>query len=218
MLPKPDYERDGIRLYCADCLDLLPMIGDGEVNAVVTDPPYGVEFADWDGTIPPWFDVIRPIAKSVVFTTAPTTLWDYPRPDWLCCWYRPASSSRSLGGGFNHWSPVAVYGDYSFAVDTINLHAIANAYPSGFKHPSPKPEALMTWCVGMTTGVVLDLFMGSGTTAVACVKLGRQCIGIEKERKYFDIAVKRVEQAFADQALIADVPTVYVQTTMQGME
>ena len=52
----------------------------------------------------------------------------------------------------------------------------------------------------------LDL-LGSGTTGVACVRTGRKFIGVEKEPKYFDIAVKRIEQAFADQGLYAEVAT-----------
>src|SRR3546814_9569806 len=55
-------------------------------------------------------------------------------------------------------------------------------------HPTRKPVALMSWCVQKTTGTVLDPFMGSGTTGVACAKLGRKFIGIEIEPRYFDIA------------------------------
>ena len=62
-------------------------------------------------------------------------------------------------------------------------------------HPTTKPVELMRWCVAMTTGDILDPFMGSGTTGVACMNLGRKFIGIEIERKYFDIARERIENA-----------------------
>ena len=65
-------------------------------------------------------------------------------------------------------------------------------------HPTSKPVALMSkYCkvLGPAGGIVLDPFMGSGTTGVAAIQLGRKFIGIEREIKYFDIACKRIEQA-----------------------
>ena len=65
-------------------------------------------------------------------------------------------------------------------------------------HPWQKPEALMTWCVNMTNSdTILDPYMGSGTTGVACANLGRKFIGIEIEKKYYDIACDRIEAAYA---------------------
>jgi DNA modification methylase len=201
-LPVPYFQTDDVTLYCGDCLEILPHLG--KVDAVVTDPPYGVEFrgSEWDKSIPNWLNTAKEASSVVVFTTAPTTMWDYPRPDWVCCWYREASNSRSqLRGGFNHWSPVLVYGRPKFAVDSKKLHAIQHAYPKGFPHPSPKPEALMEWLVtnaanGNTT--VLDPFMGSGTTGVACVKTGRKFIGIELDPAYCEIAKQRIVKALSE--------------------
>jgi len=65
----------------------------------------------------------------------------------------------------------------------------------------------MVWCVGMTVGMVLDPFMGSGTTGVACHRLGRRFVGIEIEPRYFDIACRRIEQAQRQRDLFADVST-----------
>lgn len=190
-------------LHLGDCLDVLKGLPDGSVDAVVTDPPYGLDFrgAEWDAFIPAWIAEARRIAPVVIFTTAPTTLWDYPRPDWVCCWYREASNSRSqLRGGFNHWSPVVVYGRPKFPVDSKKLHAIQHAYPKGFPHPSPKPVALMEWLVGNACGdgcTVLDPFMGSGTTGVACMNTGRNFIGVEIDKGYHDIAARRISEAKA---------------------
>jgi len=213
---EPDVVLDNgnIRLYCGDCLEILPTLEAGSVDAVVTDPPYGLDFrgAEWDSFIPKWLPEAKRVASVVAFTTAPTTQWDYPRPDWVCCWYREASNSRStLRGGFNHWSPVLVYGRPKFPVDSKKLHAIQHSYPRGFPHPSPKPVALMEWlcsCCVEDVSTILDPFMGSGTTGVACVKTGRKFIGIELDKGYFDIAVKRIEKAIAER----DAATVGSQT------
>jgi len=64
------------------------------------------------------------------------------------------------------------------------------------KHPHQKPVALLRWCIKLLgPGTILDPFMGSGTTGVACANLGRKFIGIEIEPKYFDIACRRIEDA-----------------------
>jgi len=66
-------------------------------------------------------------------------------------------------------------------------------------HPTQKPVELMEWLLRSFTScgqIVADPFMGSGTTGVACIQTGRQFIGIEKEAKYFDIAVKRIQRAW----------------------
>jgi len=198
-MPTPDWQTDdgSVQLFKGDCLEILPLLPNGCVDAVVTDPPYGVGFRDkeWDSEIPNWLSLARSAAPLVMFTTAPTTQWDYPRPDWVANWYRPASSSRTTWGGFNHWTPILIYGNADLRVDTINLHAIANAYPRGFQHPSPKPLRLLEWMIAGTSGCVLDPFMGSGTTGVACVQTGRKFIGIELEPRYFDIAVARIKGA-----------------------
>lgn len=192
-------EDGAIVLYQGDCLEILPQLN---ASAIVTDPPYGVDFADWDGAIPNWLPVAQAAAPLVIFTTAPETQWSYPRPTWVLNWYRPASCSRSLlGGGFNHWSPVLVYGECKFPVDSINLHAIANAYPHGFWHPSPKPEPLMEWLVSPCGESIIDPFAGSFTTAVACIRMGKRFVGIEREPTYFDAGVKRVQDELARTAL-----------------
>ncbi len=71
------------------------------------------------------------------------------------------------------------------------------AVQDGKEHPTQKPLQLMQWCLGFLPekDTILDPFMGSGTTGVACAKLGRKFIGIEIEPKYFDIACKRVQAA-----------------------
>lgn len=76
------------------------------------------------------------------------------------------------------------------------------------QHPTQKPVALMEWCLGFlpNADTILDPFMGSGTTLVACAKLGRRGIGIELDPDYFDIACKRVEEAYRQPDLFVPQP------------
>ena len=107
-------------IILGDCLEVMRSFKDNEFTAVITDPPYGLDFRgeDWDAFIPAWIGEARRVAPVVIFTTAPTTMWDYPRPDWVCCWYREAAQSRSkLKGGFNHWSPILVCVTPKYHVD-----------------------------------------------------------------------------------------------------
>ena len=85
-------------------------------------------------------------------------------------------------------------------------------------HPCPKPIRQMIWMVNRMTrnkdDSILDPFMGSGTTGVAAIQLGRKFIGIEREPKYFDIACKRIEQAVAQGQLFAPEPVKQVQEAL----
>ena len=83
------------------------------------------------------------------------------------------------------------------------------AMQDGKEHPTQKPLDVMKWCIerlpsGCST--ILDPFMGSGTTGVACVKLGRKFIGIEIEPKYFDIACKRISEALKQPDFFVEKP------------
>ena len=83
-------------------------------------------------------------------------------------------------------------------------------------HPTQKPIALMEWCLGFLPDAetILDPFMGSGTTLVACAKLGRKGIGIELDPEYFDIAVERVQKAYDQPDLFVAPPEKPVQETL----
>ena len=71
-------------------------------------------------------------------------------------------------------------------------------------HPTQKPVRLLLWCIAKAPGAqtVLDPFMGSGSTGVACAQLGKAFTGIERERKYFDIACERIARAQAQGQLL----------------
>ena len=92
--------------------------------------------------------------------------------------------------------------------------------PSGQlkEHPTQKPLPLIQWCIERlpeTAQTILDPFMGSGTTGVACAKLGRKFIGIELEPKYFDIACRRIEDAYKQPDLFTAPPEKPKQEAME---
>ena len=195
-------------LYLGDCLEILPALG--PVDAVVTDPPYGIgadeaaaknkgkwgwKFygkSQWDRCVPPRkiFDMLRECSKHQIFwggnyftdllpPTMQWLIWDKGQRQFSLADFEVAWSSQQKAG------PIF---DYSRS----------RAVQDGKEHPTQKPVALITWCIHLLPHplIILDPFMGSGTTGVACANLGRRFIGIEIEPKYFDIACKRIEQAY----------------------
>ncbi len=200
-------------LYLGDCLDILPTLG--KVDAVVTDPPYGIgqdggrghrlssrarvqPKLNWDGERPPLqvFDLMRSISSEQI-------IWggNYfadllpPSMGWLY-W------QKLIGGDFSDGE--LAWTSRSRALKEFSLRK-TNAE---MEHPTQKPVALMKWCLDFVgdAETICDPFMGSGTTGVACVKLGRKFIGIEKEPRYFDIACKRIEDAYKQPDMFREPP------------
>jgi site-specific DNA-methyltransferase (adenine-specific) len=197
MTMTPYYEQDNITIYHGDCRDVLPLVSG---DLVATDPPYGVGFrgAEWDEVVPDWWlPLARAAAPVVAFTTAPLTVWQYPPADWIACWGRPASNSRTPQGGFNHWSPVLLYGAHKLQVDFLSLHAIAYSAPDWITHPCPKPPELFKWLITSLLpngGRVIDPFCGSGAVLLAAKECGCSAVGIEKDESYCAESVKRLAQ------------------------
>lgn len=188
------------------------------VGLLCTDPPYGVElghdptqvignrpYESFDDTPESVRSVIVPlvsdaidISRAAIITPGTRCMWMYPEPSECGAIYFPA------GAGFSRWGftcsqPILFYGPdpYHMAKRPNSVRCTETAEKNG--HPCPKPLGLMQWLVerGSLAGeTVLDPFMGSGTTGVACIKTGRQFIGIEIEQKYFDIACERIRKAW----------------------
>lgn len=202
-------------LYCGDCREVLPTLSG--VDAVVTDPPYGVDFnyasysdksEEHCAFIAGWLPTIRTIAHCSMVATGMRHLMAYPQPDWILCWHKPASMGRCQLG-FTNWEPVLQYGKArgKSSVDFFTAPIIVDSEVEG--HPCPKP---IKWAERLTEiatplgARILDPFMGSGTTGVACARLGRKFIGIEIEPKYFDIACRRIEQAQRQKDMFVHAP------------
>jgi len=202
-------------LYLGDCLEILPLLP--KVDAVVTDPPYGVGFKyashddrrdgyeDWCAT---WFDACAAKAETILLSPGAVNvpMWARLRPfKWQIAWLKPAAMGRSPVG-FCNWEPMLLWGKGSGkSVDVFT--AAIRPDDDLSDHPCPKPEAWGIESVKRVPGAsVLDPFMGSGTVGVACVKLGRKFIGIEIEPKYFDIACKRIEEAYRQPDMFIEAP------------
>jgi len=201
VLPTPYYSRDGITIYHGDCRDILPLLG--PVDLVLTDPPYGIRKADWDGDFPTWWleDAAR-LAPAMGLMPGIWNLLSCPREvgrlkyRWTLAAYLANGMTRGLIG-FGNWIPCLVYtadgtSAYQQDGDCRRFAVGTEAMP---EHPCPKPYNVMRWLVSRLPGdLILDPFMGSGTTLRAAKDLGRRAIGIEIEEKYCEIAVRRLSQ------------------------
>lgn len=206
-------------LYLGDCRDVLPTLG--KVDAVVTDPPYGIDYGNAGGFS----------ASHGWSSLREGMTWDFDRPDKetfdsiLNC-----SKSQIVWGGnyFTDYLPPSMQwlvwdkgqrdfslADCEFAWSSQNKAARVFDYPralalrDGKQHPTQKPVELMKWCIQhlpREVQSICDPFMGSGTTGVAAAKLGKTFIGIEREPSYFDIACRRIEQAYKQPDLFIEKP------------
>lgn len=220
---KPYYEEDGITIYHGDCREALQRI---TFDAVVTDPPYGVNLTakrakqrggsiavrdgsySFDDTpeyiaavVVKVIDACREKARRVALTPGTRNMWLYPPADDVGCFFSAAGTGMGKWG-FTCSQPILYYGSdpYLEACLGARANSCGQTYPNDaneYDHPCAKPIAMMRWLVGRATSpfdVVLDPFMGSGTTLVAAKNLGRKAIGIELEEKYCEIAAKRLSQ------------------------
>ena len=206
------------RLILGDCLEVMPTLG--KVDAVVTDPPYGIGFGkkhtkwsanrgtrlcDWDAEIP---DVgfLTEICDSVIIWGGER--FGLPiRRRWLS-WVKPDAAPTFASTEFAWTSSDAPARHFTYAVGKVNQERVG--------HPTQKPVALMEWCLGFLPNAqtVLDPFMGSGTTLVACQKLGRHGIGIEIDPDYFQIACERVHKAWQEPDMFIEPPARPTQEAM----
>ena len=205
-------------LYLGDCLEILPTLG--KVDTCVTDPPYGVGliYGQYsDSSEDAYFKLMRGFmaainSQMIALTPGMKHLtWWYSTftPLWTLSWHKPNQCSRSSIGGFNAWEPVLIFGKPTKKIGhDAFVHSIQTRQTDTGDHPCPKDPNAWQMLVDMVTarnGVILDPFMGSGTTGVACANLGRKFIGIEIEEKYFDIACKRIETAYSQPRLFDDL-------------
>lgn len=198
-------------LYLGDCRDILPMLP--KVDAVVTDPPYGIgearsgnssrsalaqsrDYGDaaWDDAPIDAETIAKVIAKAKHAIIFGGNYYALPPARCWLVWDKE--------NGANDFADCELaWTNLDKAVRRIKFmwHGMLRAHgePRG-DHPTQKPIGVMKWCIGHIPApaqTILDPFMGSGTTGVAAVQMGRKFIGIEREEKYFQIACKRIEQA-----------------------
>jgi len=207
-------------LYLGDCAAILPTLN--RVDAVITDPPYGLGKRMQGGT----WGAKEEFKEMVV--------WDNAAPDVSLLLSLMAIADVSVFWGGNYYglpptrcwlvwdkqNAVPTMADCEIAWTSRDANTKRISLPVGRVlngHPSEKPLRLMEWTLEVVKarGVILDPFMGSGTTGVAALRAGNKFIGIERDEKYFDIACTRIENAQRQESLF-DVRDAYERTEQQA--
>ena len=210
---RTEHLAEGVELHLGDCLEVLPTLG--RFDAVVTDPPYGIgaakgkahssirdnsawQAADWDNGRPDE-ELIRALGR---YPEAAIWGGNYfadllPASSGWLVWRKPEAET-----GFSLADVELCWTSKSFAARTKTA-----ARRDGNEHPTQKTIDVMLWTIGfLDARTILDPFMGSGTTGVAAVKLGRRFTGIEIDPGYFDIACRRIEAALKQPDLFVEPP------------
>jgi site-specific DNA-methyltransferase (adenine-specific) len=219
-MTEPRIERIGDAvLYLGDCYTILPTLP--PVDAVVTDPPYGTGWivgggknagdfkADakreaWDEWDAAWLSLAKASAYAVFCPDGRVgSLQQAAGMPTRLRYYLKSNPRPPLGGNDSpSIEPVVIWPKVRNSTGTAHLVA----YNGDAVHPCQKPISIMEWLVSGVSDpgqTVLDPFLGSGSTGVACANLGRKFIGIEALPEYFDIACERIAAAYAQGRLFA---------------
>lgn len=225
-------------LYCGDCLEILPKLC--KVDALVTDPPYGIGWSrgSWDDSpdsyagLMRWLvaEANRLVASGYVFVfQAMKRCADWA--DWFPSGWRIFAACKNFAqirptGVWHSWDPVIFWRNGPKSVLNTEPNSghvkrdyhvgnVSGCFRENAEHPCPRPVDTMEHIVQLAAdqgGAILDPFMGSGTTGVACVRTGRKFIGIEIEPKYFEIAKARIRKAQEELSLFEKPPEVRQST------
>lgn len=208
--------------YCCsivqgDCLELLKLLPDGSVDAVITDPPYGIGIAanpvrqlhkkqDWDNSPAPSvaFEMMRRVSRNQIIWGG--NYFDLPPTQGFLVWDKVQPEDFSLAMCEQAWT--------SFKHPAKLFKMSVLAYDK--EHPTQKPVELMQWCIkhAAEPDTILDPFAGSGTTLVAAKKLGRHFLGFEISPEYCQIARKRIALVEAQPNLFQPKPE---QKNLEGL-
>lgn len=220
---QPYYSDKGITIYLGDCRDVLPFLA---ADVVLTDPPYGISgssgrinktrgkgnyqaaFTDDEQYIR---NVAAPVMRElierigcVVMTPGNRHFCLYPQPDSFGAFYQPASTGLQVFGNADA-QPIFYYGKNALGRNMgVPCSYQLTETPPTIDHPCAKP--FKAWRrllsnISQEHHIILDPFMGSGTTLRAAKDLGRRAIGIEIEERYCDIAARRLSQEVMELAV-----------------
>jgi DNA modification methylase len=222
-------------LILGDCLEWMESLpACFRVDAVVTDPPYGINFTgkvakQRDGTktiggayasyadtpeqhaaiVIPAIRQALSMAERAAITPGTRQCFKYPEPAEIGCFFSAAGTGIGRWG-FSCSQPILYYGKDPYIAQGARHNSLGQSYPNDANsvgHPCAKPLPQMRWLVNRASRegeTILDPFMGSGTTGVACAQLGRKFIGIEIEERYFDIACERISNAYRQAPLFPE--------------
>lgn len=212
------YEDESGIIINEDCLEILPKIPDNSIDLVFADPPFNtggkigtfnksygpksndnLSCEDYGKFIDIWFRETRRISKRLLVTPGIAHIWRYPVYIWCIAIDKPSSPSFNRLGGFNCWEPLLVYDKPIKRIlrDLIRYDSKNLANDGLNKHPCPDSLDMVRWIVDTWSepdDIILDPFLGSGTTVVAAKQLGRRYIGIEIVEEYCEIAKQRLAQ------------------------
>jgi len=206
---KPYFQDDAVQIYLGDCREILPSLP--KVDLVLTDPPYGIDYQSawrigWqrkakiagDDEFPLWlFTDLKPSKAMFVWCR-----WDIlpilPLPKSFIVWDKGNHSMGNLEHEYGRqWEAIAFYpqAEHEFIFRPTDIISCMRVPPDKLVHPNEKPVEVASRILSANKGdLILDPFMGSGTTLRAAKNLGRKAIGIEIEEKYCEIAAKRMAQ------------------------
>ena len=207
-------------LYLGDCMDILPTLP--KVDAVITDPPFGVgNFVQISGNVRGAVVTWNESGPSEEFFNLIKQKSNY-RIVWGANYFNCFEGAGGLVWVKNQPMPNMSKAEMASTswgnkVELINLTWTNYVNTKESTHPCERPVGLYAWCIEQVPKqpqTILDPFMGSGTTGVAAIQLGRSFIGIEREPKYFEIACQRIEQANAQGKLFAPERAKQVQEVL----
>lgn len=212
-------EFENVTLYNADCRDVLPLLSG--VDAVISDPPYGMA---WDGKVTRGkngTDKTGPTkhhGKTILHDNEPFDPAPWVNFDRVILWGSNHFGCRLPVGTTLVWLKRYDEGFGSFLSDAEvawmkgghGVYCKRDVSLQGESkervHPTQKPVPLMSWCLDLVkvpqSATVLDPYMGSGTTGIACIRTGRKFIGVEKDPEHFATACKRIEQELSQPVLV----------------
>jgi len=189
---KPFYEDESVIIINDDCRNVLPLLPDNYVSLVLTDPPY-YGYEDYDWSIVNLVGLLPHVRGFVFWKGSDFPLLFTARHIW-------AKANRNIGNSGEQYEEI--YEVNGNATGLVLRHAVIdsemNAQLNGdvfYDHPTQKPIKLIRRLLAPTKGVIIDPFMGSGTTLRAAKDLNRKCIGIEIEEKYCEISARRCSQS-----------------------
>ena len=198
-------------LWHGDCAEVLPLLP--KLDLILTDPPYGIDyspnFKKWNGDKSGWSKIRGDTEKF-----CPQNLLD--KGSHVIIWGSNYFSDLLPIGGWMTWDKrcsnrldAMIGNPCEFAWNSFGVQAVARILHGGVVnadsasgnnaprvHPTQKPVRLMEWCITHAPGspsTVCDPYMGSGSTGVAALRMGRRFIGVECDRRYFDVACERIE-------------------------
>jgi DNA modification methylase len=206
----PYYQDEAVCVYWGDCREVLPFLP--KTDLLLTDPPYGIGEArgknrtrsnataatdygvsDWDDAVPPRWVLEQAMERTTHHIVWGGNYFDLPPSSCWLVW------DKDNTGDFADCE--LAWTNLKKAVRRLRYRWNGMLQEPGCRkevrvHPTQKPEAVMRWALMQAPDGcnVLDPFMGSGTTLVAAKRLGRKAIGIERERKYCDLAIERLAQ------------------------